>query len=100
MIISGTSRHKRFAKVVMFIRLSRILMGKHALAGKTEQTGEAKAPRYGSWRQAVTLADKVACSTHDLVGSYLQRLPCWQSCAACDCISPSTVAGGRLSKTY
>ena len=50
-------------------------MGKHALAGKTEQTGEAKTPRYGSWRQAVTLADKVAYSTHDLVGSYLQRLP-------------------------
>ncbi len=50
-------------------------MGKHALAGKTEQTGEAKTLRYGSWRQAVTLADKVACSTHDLVGSYLQRLP-------------------------
>ncbi|MDU8499297.1 hypothetical protein RYB01_08885 [Pseudomonas syringae] len=73
-------------------------MGKHALAGKTEQTGETKTPRYGSWRQAVTLAHKVACSTYDLVGSYLQRLPCWQSCAACDCIPPSIVAGERLSK--
>ncbi|MCJ8178322.1 hypothetical protein [Pseudomonas viridiflava] len=58
----------------MFIRLSKMLMGKHALAGKAEQTGEAKTLRYGSWRQAVTLADKVVCSTHDLVGSCLHRL--------------------------
>lgn len=50
-------------------------MGKHALAGKAEQTGETKALRYGSWRQAEALADKVACSTHDLVDSCLQRLP-------------------------
>ncbi|MCD5985676.1 hypothetical protein [Pseudomonas sp. CDFA 610] len=71
-------------------------MGKHALAGKAEQTGEAKTLRYGSWRQAVTLADKVACSTHDLVGSRRQRLPMALR-EACNCNSPSTAAGERLS---
>jgi hypothetical protein len=38
-MIKGASRHRRFAKVVMFIRLSKLLMGKHALTGKADLTG-------------------------------------------------------------
>ncbi|GFM84410.1 hypothetical protein PSCICO_24970 [Pseudomonas cichorii] len=53
----------------MFIRLSKLLMGKHALTGKAEQAGEAHALHCGPWRQAKALADKIACSTHDPAGS-------------------------------
>jgi hypothetical protein len=70
-MISGTSRQRRFAKVVMFIRLSKMLMGKHALAGKADQVGESVGALRDLRRQAITPADKTPCSTGDPVNSCL-----------------------------
>jgi hypothetical protein len=44
----------------MFIRLSKLLMGKHALAGKANLTGEKMTLSSGLRRQALPLAYKTA----------------------------------------
>jgi hypothetical protein len=55
----------------MFIRLSKMLMGKHALAGKADQVGESVGALRDLRRQAITPADKTPCSTGDPVNSCL-----------------------------